>query len=176
MYDPLGLISPVVLVGKKILQLLCADQLSWDDPLPDSLKSRWERWRKSVHKLGSLEIRRCYKPAEFGRVVKRELHHFSDASHSGYGQCSYLRLVNDEGQVCCSLVMSKARVVPLKPITIPGLELNAAVVSVKISSLLPRELNFSDAVEWFGQTVKSSWGTLRMTRAVFTSSWRIGYN
>ena len=75
-YDPLGLISPVVLVGKKILQLLCADQLSWDDPLPDSLKSRWERWRNSVHKLGSLEIRRCYKPAEFGRVVKRELHHF----------------------------------------------------------------------------------------------------
>ena len=74
--------------------------------------------------------------AEFGRVVSTELHHFSDASHSGYRQCSYLQLVNEEGQVHCSLVMSKARVVPLKPITIPCLELNAAVASIKISSLI----------------------------------------
>ena len=148
-YDPLGLISPVVLVGKQILQLLCADQLSWDDPLPESLRSRWERWRSGIHKLGSLGIKRCFKPAGFGRVVKTELHHFSDASHSGYGQCSYLRLVNDEGQCHCSLVMSKARVVPLKPITIPRLELSAAVVSVKISSMLQQELNFSDAEEMY---------------------------
>ena len=148
-YDPLGLISPVVLVGKQILQLLCADQLSWDDPLPESLRSRWERWRSGFHKLGSLGIKRCFKPAGFGRVVKTELHHFSDASHSGYGQCSYLRLVNEEGQCHCSLVMSKARVVPLKPITIPRLELSAVVVSVKISSMLQQELNFSDAEEMY---------------------------
>ena len=149
MYDPLGLISPVVLVGKQILKLLCADQLSWDDPLPESLRSRWERWQSGIHKLGSLGIKRCFKPAGFGRVVKTELHHFSDASHSGYGQCSYLQLVNDEGQCHCSLVMNKARVVPLKPITIPRLELSAAVVSVKISSMLQQELHFSDAEEMY---------------------------
>lgn len=55
--------------------------------------------------------------------------------------------MNDKGQCHCSLVMSKARVVPLKPITIPRLELSAAVVSVKISSMLQQELNFSDVEE-----------------------------
>lgn len=146
-YDPLGLISPVVLVGKQVLQVLCADHLSWDDPPPESLRSRWDRWRSGIHKQGSLEIRRCFKPDGFGTVVKTELHHFSDASRSGYGQCSYLRLMNDKGEFHCSLVMSKARVVPLKPIRIPRLELSAAVVSVKISSMLQQELNFSDAEE-----------------------------
>ena len=148
-YDPLGLISPVVLVGKQILQQLCADQLSWDDPLPESLESRWERWRTGVQGLGSLQIKMCFKPEGFGSVVSTELHHFSDASHCGYGQCSYLKLVNEAGQVHCSLVMSKSRVVPLKPITIPRLELSAAVVSVKISAILKQELDLKDVVECF---------------------------
>lgn len=42
---------------------------------------------------------------------------------------------------------SKSRVVPLTPIAIPPLELSAAVVSVKISSMLKQKLNFSDAEE-----------------------------
>lgn len=78
-----------------------------------------------------------------------ELHHFSDASQSGYGQCSYLRLTNENDQVHCSLVMGKARVTPLKPVTIPNLELTAAVVSVKISQWLGEELDYQDVSEFF---------------------------
>ena len=59
-------------------------------------------------------------------LKKIELDHFSDASTEGYGQCSYFRLVGTSEQVHCSLVMGKARVTPLKPITIPRLELTAA--------------------------------------------------
>ena len=60
-----------------------------------------------------------------------------------------LRLVNEAGQVHYSLVMSKSRVVHLKPITIPSLELSAAVVSVKISAILKQELDLKDVVECF---------------------------
>ena len=72
---------------------------------------------------------RCFRPEDFGKVVKRELHHFSDASTKGYGQYSYLRLTD--------------RVTPLKPVTIPRLELQAAVMSVKVSQQLHRELDLS---------------------------------
>ena len=82
-------------------------------------------------------------------LKKIELHHFSDASTKGYGQCSYLRLVDKSDEVSCSLVMGKARVTPLKPITIPRLELTAAVVSVKVSDMLSRELKYGELEEVF---------------------------
>ncbi|XP_077869807.1 uncharacterized protein LOC144362107, partial [Saccoglossus kowalevskii] len=50
-YDPLGLISPLVLVGKMILQRMCQDRTYWDDPLPDDLRPDWERWKAELLKL-----------------------------------------------------------------------------------------------------------------------------
>lgn len=44
-FDPLGFVAPVLLEGKKILQELCKENTSWDDPVPDTLKARWEKWR-----------------------------------------------------------------------------------------------------------------------------------
>ena len=76
-----------------------------------------------------------------------ELHHFSDASSSGYNQCSYLRLVSTSNQVHCSFVMGKARVAPLKQVTIPRLELTVSLVSVKVSAYLQQELEYS--CTWF---------------------------
>ena len=90
-----------------------------------------------------------FRPEDFGKVVKKELHHFSDASTKGYGQCSYLRLTDDSNNVHCSFVMSKSRVTPLKPVTIPRLELQAAVTSVKVSQQLHRELDLSDTQDVF---------------------------
>lgn len=74
---------------------------------------------------------------------------FSDASTHGYGQCFYLRLRNEDGNVHCALVMTKSRVSPLKVITIPRLELTAAVISVEISNVLKRELEYVDLEESF---------------------------
>ncbi|KAK6175229.1 hypothetical protein SNE40_013736 [Patella caerulea] len=90
-YDPLGLVAPVVLVGKRILQDLCRDSLGWDDDIPDDIRMKWEAWRKDLHLLGQKKIPRCYKPQNFGTVKSVELHNFSDASLIGFGECSYLR-------------------------------------------------------------------------------------
>ncbi len=74
---------------------------------------------------------------------------FLIASVHGYGQCSYLRLKNKDGDIHCALVMAKSRVAPLKVTTIPRLELAAAVVSVKVSSMLKRELDYAVIEEMF---------------------------
>ncbi|KAK3748954.1 hypothetical protein QZH41_006840 [Actinostola sp. cb2023] len=93
-FDPLGLVAPVILLGKRILQSLCHDGVDWDERIPDTLRPTWERWRTELHALSALNIDRCYKPRNFKTVKSAELHHFSDASNDGYGQCSYLRLVD----------------------------------------------------------------------------------
>lgn len=77
--------------------------------------------------------------------MRKELHHFSDASTCGYGQCTYLRQVSEDGSVHCALVMAKSRVTPIKVTTIPRLELAAAVVSVTASNTVKEELSLSDA-------------------------------
>ena len=60
-----------------------------------------------------------------------------------------LRLTNDSGQIHCSLATAKSCVAPLKPVTIPKLELTAALVSVKISDVLRRELQCGQITEVF---------------------------
>ena len=141
-FDPLGFISPVILEGKMILQEMCRGNLDWDDPLPEVLRVRWTRWMESLPSLSSLSIPRCFKPTEFGKVICAEMHHFSDACNAGYGECSYLRLKSEDGRVHCSLVMSKSRVSPIKVMTIPRLELTAAVLSAEVSQLLDKELQY----------------------------------
>ena len=99
--------------------------------------------------LEQLQIKRCYKPDNSGHVKLIELHHFSDASEDGYGQCSYLRLVNERNEAHCSFVMGKARVTPLKHVTIPRLELAAATVSGRMSEFLHAELSYQKIQEYF---------------------------
>ncbi|RXN38546.1 hypothetical protein ROHU_001010 [Labeo rohita] len=91
---------------------------------------------KSLHKL---QITRCFAPEHLGTVQRIELHHFSDASSHGYGQCSYIRVLSKD-KVHCSFVIGKARVAPTKIVTIPRLELTAAVISSAVSSMLKEEL------------------------------------
>ena len=138
-YDPLGFAAPLLLNGKKILQELCRGQVDWDDEVPEDLKARWMKWRCELPALQELLVPRC--------IARVELHQFSDTSTQGYGQCSYLRLKKEKGQFHCSFVMGKARVAPLKPVTVPRLGLTAAVVSAKTSAQLQQELEYEDVKE-----------------------------
>lgn len=78
-----------------------------------------------LKELKNVIVPRGYHPQDFGKVIKVELHHFLDASSKGYSACSYLRYRNVKDTVHCSLVMAKARVVPIKVTSIPRLELSA---------------------------------------------------
>ena len=93
--------------------------LDWDSPIPESLQPRWRQWIAEVKTLDSVVM----KPTDFDEVVTAEIHHFSHASTMGYRQCSYLCLIDPNQRVHCSLIMAKARVTPIKPVTIPRLEL-----------------------------------------------------
>ena len=77
------------------------------------------------------------------------MHYFSDASVEGYGQCSYLRLINEHDQVDRSFVVGKARVTPLKHKTIPRLELAAATTSARMNEFVRNEVEYPEIQEFF---------------------------
>jgi len=153
-YDPLGIVSPFMLPVKILLQDLCKRKLGWDDPIPTSEMTRWNRWLEDLPKLSNISIPRCVKPPEFGDVILRELHHFGDASQSGYGAVSYLRSKNSKGEVHVSFLIGKSRLAPVKITTIPRLELSAAVVAVKLDKMLREELELpiQESLFWTDST------------------------
>lgn len=153
-YDPLGALVPVVLKAKLILQDLCRKGLGWDDIVPAATAMEWTKWLQEIHLLEDFKVSRCFKPANFGTVCSAQLHHFADASEVGYGTVTYLLLCNINAQLCNVFIMGKARVAPLKPITIPRLELTAAVVAARMGRLWKKELHMPliDSVFWTDST------------------------
>ena len=113
-----------MLEAKVVLQMIVKDNCSWDDPLTDVPRTRWEKCRESILKLDDLRVPRCFKTSS-KEVERVTLHCFSDASETGYGQVSYVQTVYKDASVDVALAMAKSRVAPSRPITIPRLELTA---------------------------------------------------
>ncbi|XP_028417119.1 uncharacterized protein LOC114541385 [Dendronephthya gigantea] len=141
-YDPLGFAVPFILQAKLILQDLCREKLGWDDKISDVYMKRWQAWLEDLPKLEQLAVDRCFKPAELGEISDTQLHHFADASQHGYGAVTYLKVKDKDGQVKRSFVMGKSRLAPIKPVTIPRMELSAAVVATKLDQITCQELSF----------------------------------
>ena len=149
-YDPLGMLSPLVLTAKRILRDLCRRGVGWDDPIPETVSKEWFKWVQGLHLLDNFELPRCLKPLEFGDVITAQLHHFCDASEEGYGTVTYLLLQNEHLQMHSAFIMGKARVAPLKTVTIPRMELIAATMASRMDVLWKKELHMSlqESVFW----------------------------
>ena len=160
-YDPLGFATPFLLQGKLLIQQLCKENLGWDETIPDNIQRQWTKWERQLKELEGLSVDRCFKPANFGKIVDCSLHHFADACEYAYGQASYLRIVDETGRIHCCLVIGKSRVAPLKYITMPRMELVAATLSVKISALLKRELQMNCDKEIFWTDSEVTLGYIR---------------
>ena len=130
-----------MLMAKKLLQDLCREEkLKWDDKFPELYRNRWERWQNKLPLLERLYIDRCVKPSNFGEVKSREIHIFSDTSATGYGSAGYLPLCNSESRILCSFLIGKARLAPIKVMTIPRLKLTPATVSIRVGEVLNQRL------------------------------------
>ena len=82
--------------------------------------------------LSEIRIPRCFKPAKLAGIIQVELHHFYDASEYAYLAASYIKIYDIDGNIRTSLVMEKARVALIMPVTIPRLEHSTAVVAVRL--------------------------------------------
>ena len=147
LYDPLGFVSPVLLVPKLIQQELCRQQLDWDDAVPPDLATQVCKWLDSVDELQSLRISRCFKPKS-STQERIEFHCFSDASEAAYGAAVYIKVITDS-ETSVSLVMGKSRVAPLKTLSIPRLELTAAVVATKLHKFVVEEADVKPDASYF---------------------------
>ena len=157
-FDPMGLLSPYILRAKVLFQELWSRGLQWDQRLPEDILSQWKRWKEDSKQIPAIKIPRCFV-AEQNEIKSIELHGFGDASPKAYGAAVYLRTTDIKGKINTSLVMSKSRVAPLKIVTLPRLELLAAVVNTRLTRFVADSLkrDISRIVLWSDSTVALHW-------------------
>ncbi|XP_046868949.1 uncharacterized protein LOC124461469 [Drosophila willistoni] len=90
-----------------------------------------------------------------------QLHTFVDASELAYAAVCYLRIRQGE-RTYLSFVASKAKVAPLSPLSIPRMELQAAVIGAKLSNRIQRNpsLSINSSCYWSDSKTVLKW--LRM--------------
>ncbi|XP_066589184.1 uncharacterized protein [Prorops nasuta] len=129
LFDPLGLLSPIIVVAKIIMQDIWLNKCEWDSPLPSELYKRWITYRDSLSDIAFIKIDRWLG---FSPKFKCEIHGFSDASVRAYAAAVYLRICLEDGNYRVFLLMAKSKVSPVKTVSVPKLELSGAALLVKI--------------------------------------------
>lgn len=130
-YDPLGLIGHFLMSLKIILQDAWRSGRQWDEELEDELAKRWFAWIAGLPSMVEVNVPRCYRQIT-SPSANVELHTFCDAGEGGMAAVAYFRF--DSGRdVECALIGSKTRVAPVKPTSVPRLELQAAVIGSRFS-------------------------------------------
>lgn len=157
LYDPSGLVLPVIVIGKIMQQNIWRQTIGWDDELPPGLINQWLTFYNEICQLSKIKVPRWLGVHSFDQV---ELHVFSDASEAAMGAVAYV--INRSGKHASSnLVTSRSKVAPIKKSTIPRLELNAAVLAAKLASMLARlfKINAQSVYLWTDSTIVAQWVT-----------------
>lgn len=157
LFDPLGLLSPVIVTAKILLQKLWLLGVDWDEQLPDQISAQWTIYRQELHSISRIKIPRWLGTTTSGSTT--QLHGFCDASEAAYAAVIYARSVTANGKVNVCLITSKTKVAPVQQISLPRLELCGAVLLAKLLKMVKAALNFEtvDCYAWSDSTVVLSW-------------------
>nr|XP_029711525.1 uncharacterized protein LOC115256725 [Aedes albopictus] len=159
LFDPLGLLGPLIFAAKVKLQKLWHLEVDWDEALSTEETESWECFRNQIVQMGEISIPRCVLPYNSPNSI--ELHGFCDASDLGYGACAYIRSVDSNNDCSVLLLTSKSRIAPLKnaKMTTARLELCGALVLARLISNITQNLSitFSRITLWSDSTTALAW-------------------
>ena len=161
LFDPLGLISGVVVTMKILFQDVCKNKLGWDEVFNDDLKKRLDKWVQDLVATREICLDRCLYDTSAGKVSKCYLHGFGDASKSAYCAVVYLVYHCNDGEARARLIASKTRVAPLKELSIPRLELITARILAQlvntIQSALSSQMKLDGVRYWLDSKTALCW-------------------
>ncbi|KFD64474.1 hypothetical protein M514_23321 [Trichuris suis] len=145
-FDPLGFVAPVTIVARILLQELWISKCEWDEVPNEDILAKWRAWLAKTGELPSVTVPRLVRRTD----SPYSLHIFCDASRAAYGAVAYFRSDDVGGNPHVSFLMARAKVAPLRHLTIPRLELQGAMLATRIASVIVRELRLkSDSVTFW---------------------------
>ncbi|GBL91909.1 hypothetical protein AVEN_172813-1 [Araneus ventricosus] len=140
-FDPIGFMTPVVLIPKLILQETWNLKPKWDDTLPDDLVRKFKSWYRHLYLIANISVPRWFNICPTAESLS--VHVFCDASQKAYATCIFLR-VHQGDKIVVSLVTCRSRVAPVKTVTIPRLELFPCLIRARLLSSVINDLKLYD--------------------------------
>jgi hypothetical protein len=140
-FDPLGFLSNLLISNKILLQAIWDSGIHWDDYITDEHFAIWKTLCDNLNKLNNFYIQRQMTTFNINQC-KIQLHIFCDASKYAYATCAYLRF-NYNNQFESTLIAAKSRVAPLKPMSIPRLELQGTLLGARLAKTIKEILNIA---------------------------------
>ncbi|XP_073843555.1 uncharacterized protein [Musca autumnalis] len=156
-YDPLGLLSHFMVTAKLLLREVWRYDIRWDEDIPNELFDIWNNWRDELKNVAQVSVPRHYFGIGLPETV--ELHIFVDASEDAFGAVSYWRSIKSDGEIEVSFITSKTKCAPLKSMTIPRLELQAAVLGTRLLCTIEKEhsVKVSRRICWSDSSTVINW-------------------
>ncbi|XP_011858172.1 PREDICTED: uncharacterized protein LOC105555741 [Vollenhovia emeryi] len=163
LFDPLGWIAPVTVRAKLFIQTAWLRGLDWDTPLAEGDQDDWQQFQRELPLLGALRIDRwlCHGAAEHSI----EVHGFADASERAFAAVLYLRAKTDDNKFRVTLMCAKSKVAPIKPVSLPRLELCASHLLARLTAHVVRTLGLQAPIHlWSDSTIALTWITAHLSR------------
>ncbi|XP_070144891.1 uncharacterized protein [Drosophila kikkawai] len=156
-FDPLGFLCCLMITAKLLLREIWRQKIQWDEPLPEEIGRAFAAWRRQMDAVGQFRCPRHY----FGHGAVRtiELHVFVDASQSAFAAVDYWRVMYEDGKVLASFVCAKTKCAPMRTMSIPRLELQAAVLGTRLINTIKEEhsVDISETVLWTDSKTVLRW-------------------
>lgn len=146
LFDPIGLLAPIVILAKILIQEIWQLNLKWDESVPANIHSKWLNFTDELRYIQQISVPRFVLVSN---AVRIELHGFADSSERAYGACIYLKSIDSNNETKISLLSAKSRVAPLKTTTLPRLELLAATLLAQLLSKFKQVLNIPIDNEYY---------------------------
>ncbi|VEN60332.1 unnamed protein product [Callosobruchus maculatus] len=155
-FDPFGLVSCIIVNAKLLVQKMWSRKLEWDEELPNDLKETWSNFRQDLKNIIHLKIPR---QAAISQYLTIECHGFCDASEVAYAACIFIRCTFDNQEPVSNLLCAKSRIAPLKQISLPRLELCAAVLVANLMNKTVQaiDIQFNQYYLWTDSTITLAW-------------------
>ena len=140
-YDPVGFAAAFLIRAKTGFQELWQEGYECDQNLPSAVQQKWLSLFKEIKELNKVSFPRSLSPPE-PADSQPTLCVFADASQDAFGACAYIRWEIEMDKFDIRFIAAKSRVAPLKHLTIPRLELQAAVLASRLQSTIKEESRF----------------------------------
>jgi len=144
------------------VQDLWKQDRGWDNVIKtESLLRKWQSWELELQNLPDINFPRCYLPIFTNTTTDHHVHVFCYASERVYGAVAYLQTQDKHDQTHVSFIMARSRVAPKRQLSIPRLELCAALSGAQLANLLSTELTIplQSVTLWTDSTTVLSWIT-----------------